>query len=199
MTRILIVAVLFAPAPVFAQDAQTQPGHKTELQGPTADLRDDTPALEESPSLLYGLTGDASYMQGCFPSGRFSCMCPLSLALDFEGTFGLTLVPSEVPGLTQYEISNVNWTLHLQQDIEITGSGVYRTGFIDDQPVHEMILELSFNGDPAELFDSGLVDREDNQDLPLIDIAVNMNGLACYDVLIDIVAVPSTGKQRGDT
>ncbi|MHC4947362.1 MAG: hypothetical protein ACYTG1_03760 [Planctomycetota bacterium] len=132
------------------------------------------------PTILYTLGGDSSYAQGCFggPEPWQNCLCPIFLALDFRGTFGLTAAPSGDPDVRRFDVSNVSWTVSLSGEIEITGSGVYEITTTPDGPVQRLTLDLLFDGQGPTPFDSGIVPGGDDGSPPVIDVPIS-DGLFC--------------------
>lgn len=143
------------------------------------------------PSVLYALGEGSAYVEGCFGEGRIACLCPLMMASVFEGQFGLTAAPSEDPDFQAFTVSGLELSVGLSDEqLTITGGGEYRVGTAEGEPVQEMILDLSFDGGPAVVFDSGLVAVPDGVEFPMIDVAVNMNDHQCYDIEISVQAEP---------
>ncbi len=147
-----------------------------------ADLADPTPRL-------YKLGPDSTYESGCF----LYCACPIVFS-GLEGTFILTFI--EFDGLFwRYEVSDVQWTAFPEgPGLPITGSGAYRVGG-EFAAMHQLELDLVIGDEPEQHFDSGLI--VGGSDFPVIDIAVCMNQLQCYDTLLTLHARPA-GDVNGD-
>lgn len=102
--------------------------------------------------VVYRLNEPSGHAAGCVPP----CLCPVFFNDDIRGTFGLTLT-SVFGTVEQYHVSDVNWKLsEASGDTHITGSGKYTriAGFAGI--LHQLTLELSFNGGTPRKFDSGL-------------------------------------------
>ncbi len=137
------------------------------------------------PTVLYSLGGDAAYTDGCFgnPGQVPQCQCPIALAGEFSGIFGLTQVPGDT-----FEISGIDWIVNLQSAIHITGSGVYAVGTNPaGEPVQSMTLELFFDGAGPVTFDSGPVAGGDPDFPPQINIPIS-DGFGCPGVRITVGA-----------
>ncbi|MHC4969134.1 MAG: hypothetical protein ACYTF4_11010 [Planctomycetota bacterium] len=137
-------------------------------------------AAADEPTTLYALDEDFEYMQGCFhqPGEWHQCLCPISWAQEFEGTFGLTAMPGD-PGFDTYAISDIDWVVSLNYDLEITGSGIYEIGTdAGGNPVHRMTLELYFDGYGPVWYKSGLVCGGDDDFPPRITIPIS-DGFYC--------------------
>ncbi len=143
----------------------------------------------------YGLTRDTTYQRGCFPP----CLCPFFQKQPLRGTLGLVRLESG-PLFTEYAVVNVNWQVLSPNPkgpadgFPITGFGLYRIGG-EVAVQHQMGLDLHVNGD-RELthFDSGLVAGGGN--FPAIDILLSVNGVYCFDQVIDLHAKPGTTRQQ---
>lgn len=136
------------------------------------------------PTVLYSLDANAAYAQGCFgnPGQVPQCMCPIALAGQFSGTFGLTQTPGG------FAISNIDWTASLSSAIHITGSGVYTVGTDPGgEPVQGMTLELFFDGAGPVTFESGEVAGGDPGFPPQINISIG-DGFGCPGVRITVGA-----------
>lgn len=138
---------------------------------------------------LYRLGPDSTYEIGCFDD----CECPISIS-DLKGTFILTFM--EFDGLFwQYELSDIQWTAFPGgADLAITGSGIYRAGG-EFAAMHQLQLDVIIADQPVQHFDSGLI--VGGFEFPVIDIAVNMNQLQCFDTVLTLHARP-LGDINGD-
>jgi hypothetical protein len=153
----------------------------------------ETAASADPPTVLYSLTGDFSYTQGCFnqPGEIHQCKCPIMWAEAFSGTFGLTLVPGGDPDFVTYEVSAIDWVVGLGDDLAVTGSGVYEIGADDDgAPVQRMTLDLFFDGYGPVTYASGLVEGGDAGYPPEIVIPVS-DGFYCPGRRITVGASPA--------
>ena len=113
------------------------------------------------------------------------------MASSFEGPFSLTPAPSKDPDFELFIVDGVTWSVGMgAESFTITGSGEYRIGTEEGQPVQEMTLDLSFDGEPAVAFHSGLVSVPEGVEFPAISAVVNMNDYQCYDTELTIIAEP---------
>jgi hypothetical protein len=153
------------------------------------------PALKtRPPTTLYTLSPESTYIWGCFGL----CKCPIFLASEFGGTFGLEPMPSDDLDFSVFAVTDVDWDLTFRgQEIPISGSGTYEVGTIDGEPFHQLVLDLQFGDDPEapiQTFDSGLVPGGESGEFPDIDISINEYDLQCLDTLIHVVAGPGPVK-----
>jgi hypothetical protein len=149
-------------------------------------------ASADEPTILYTLDQDFAYTQGCFtqPGEIHQCLCPISWAQEFSGTFGLTAIPGGDPLFDMFAISDVDWVVGLSGDIEITGSGIYEIGTdAGGDPVQRMTLDLFFDGYGPVAFDSGLVAGGDDDFPPAINVPIS-DGFYCPGHRITVVASP---------
>jgi hypothetical protein len=127
----------------------------------------------------------ATFVEGCFEP----CMCPLWLVGEVRGTF--VLGPIMVGNVVDFrEVREINWTVG---DIDnpvhtITGSGMYRRTNYGEPYSHSLDLSLSIDGGEPVSFFSDFVPVSSNDDL--LDIPVSINGMFCYDTVINIYAKP---------
>jgi hypothetical protein len=156
-------------------------------------------ATADEPTVLYTLTDDFMYTQGCFnqPGEIHQCKCPISWAMEFSGTFGLTPLPGGDPLFDMYAISDIDWVIGLSGDIVITGSGLYEIGTdAGGDPVQSMTLDLFFDGFGPVGFESGLVEGGDADFPPEIGIPIS-DGFYCPGHRITVVA-SATGSSPAD-
>jgi hypothetical protein len=149
-------------------------------------------ATADEPAVLYSLNDDFMYTQGCFtqPGEIHQCKCPISWAMEFSGTFGLTPLPGGDPLFDTFAITDLDWVVGVSGDIVITGSGIYEVGVdAGGDPVQRMTLELFFDGYGPVAFDSGLVAGGDDDYPPVIDIPIS-DGFYCPGHRITVVASP---------
>ncbi len=143
------------------------------------------------PTILYSLDADAAYASGCFgnPGEVPQCQCPILLAGQFGGTFGLTKISGDT-----FEISNIDWIVSLLSEIHITGAGVYTVGTNGDgEPVQSMTLELFVDGAGPLTFASGLIAGGDLDFPPQINIPLS-DGFGCPGVRITVDAGPGSSS-----
>jgi len=133
----------------------------------------------EFPTVPYALLENSTYQEGCFDP----CDCLLLEPQPMKGTFDMVFYPYEGPVWT-VGIENVAWSVP-DLGIEITGSGTYmRAG-----DMQQMVLELAVGENPVTTFDSGWV--EGGGTYPAIDVVVTMNQMVCYDIVLEIHALPA--------
>jgi hypothetical protein len=136
---------------------------------------------------LYRLESGSAFTRGCYPP----CLCPIATTDRIRGTFTLTFDHQD-PLFTYYSVGNVNWNVTLgDQEFRVIGSGTYKRGG-ELALQQQMTLNLTVDGSQPQTFDSGLVQGGGN--FPDIKITVSVNGMQCYDTVVDIVAkvVPAT-------
>ncbi len=140
----------------------------------------------------YELRDRSLYMDGCFGSGTRPCLCRIRVATSLEGTFGLSQAPSEEPAFDVYEITDVQWVATFgDEEIEITGSGLYKVGRAEGEMTQRLTMDLEVGGAETAFFDSGLVPGGDAGFPPSIDIAIRMPDAECTNVVLNIVAGPA--------
>src|SRR5437667_10822795 len=132
---------------------------------------------------LYRLEAGSSFSRGCYGP----CQCPIFTTEDIRGTYTLALDHVD-PLFTWYRVEKVNWVVALGgMATRVTGSGTYRVGG-EVAVQQQMKLTLTIGDERAQTFDSGLVGGEGS--FPEIDIAMSMNGMSCFDTVIDIRSKP---------
>ena len=135
------------------------------------------------PSTDYDLAPASQYTEGCLEP----CMCPIWMAEDLRGRFGLHL--SRIDGSFHvYNVLDVVWEYAFGgETIPVHGWGTYRVDPVER--VHQLELDLEIGEEAVEHFDSGLVPWF--EPAPKLSIAVAMNEFFCYDKVFEIVAVPT--------
>ena len=137
--------------------------------------------------VTYVLDADSSFTEGCWPP----CKCPLFLAESLTGTFELEFTGSTPDWYDHYAVTNVSWVITQGGEQRlVTGSGTYDIGG-HVLPTERLQLDLVIDGIGPEHFDSGGL-LFGGQDFPRIDLAINRNGLVCFDQLFDLNARPET-------
>jgi len=139
-------------------------------------------------AMTFALGGDAQFLTGCFPAPPHGCAGPVLLYPVFFGGFEATPVGRDPEGFDVFDVDNVIWVVGGgTQFFVVTGEGTYRkrTG---KSPAQEMILTLSVDGAPAQIFDSGVVELEPS--LNAIDITIDMNDQINYDTVMRVAANP---------
>src|SRR5437016_10878778 len=132
---------------------------------------------------LYRLDAGSSFSRGCYGP----CECAVFTTKDIRGTYTLALDHVD-PLFTWYRVEKVNWVVALGGvDTRVTGSGTYRVGG-EVALQQQMKLTLTIGDEGAQTFDSGLVSGGGS--FPEIDIAMSMNGMSCFDTVIDIRSKP---------
>jgi hypothetical protein len=140
----------------------------------------------------YRLTDQATHQEGCFPP----CRCALFPKQRVAGTFALVELRQN-PLFTEYAVVNVDWRkppLDGGEDVRITGTGVYRIGG-EFAVTERLILNLKLDDNDLTRFDSGLV--VGGSKFPSLDVVASVNGLYCYDQVIEVRAKPSRYTARG--
>jgi hypothetical protein len=139
-------------------------------------------ARAQADSVLYRIES-GQFSRGCYPP----CTCPLYTTTDLRGTYTLTL-SSVGPLFTTYKVNDVNWVVPLGgQDTRITGSGEYKVGG-EVASQQQMTLKLTVGTEAPQTFDSGLVSG--GQNFPAINITMSVNGMQCFDTVIQINSKP---------
>jgi len=140
-------------------------------------------AQDGGAATLYRLEAGSSFTRGCFGP----CLCPIFATEDVRGTYTLAFDHQD-PLFTWYRIENVNWVTTIGgADTRITGSGSYRVG--GEVAVQQQIqLKLQIGDEDSRLFDSGLVSGATS--FPDINITFSVNGMVCFDTVIDIRSQP---------
>jgi hypothetical protein len=141
------------------------------------------------PSRSYTLVPDSDFEVGCFDP----CACPILIQSPLQG--GFTLSPTGTagpgPGIV-YDVTDLAWVVRgYDRDLSVTGSGTYR--IVPESPrLHQMTLDLSVDGQPRQVFDSGLVPG--GEDLSAIRIRISTGGEFCWD---SVFTVHATGAVAG--
>jgi len=132
----------------------------------------------------YTLTAPPSDFEwGCFGP----CECPVLVRGPMVGGFSLRL--SNVgPIYSDYDVLGVQWKVQDGSNIiTITGSGTYRRGG-EAANMDQLVLDLSFNGEPAQHFDSGLVPT--TVEFPAIQKRISLHQEFCHDTVLTVAAKP---------
>jgi hypothetical protein len=148
--------------------------------------------------LPYSLNNTSTHQVGCWPP----CLCPLQSPQPIGGTFALVPIPPSSPSTvpvqtTEYAVVNVRWNVLSPTTVvqSYRGFGFYRWNvpgpWAAPIPGHHMFVDLrtSLTGDLIH-FDSGIVPTPVM--LPNIDITMSINGMVCFDTVIDLQASPVT-------
>jgi hypothetical protein len=141
-------------------------------------------AQDSSASTIYRLNQGSTYQQGCFPP----CLCPISQAATVAGTLILTPGPNSGSFKT-YTVTEVNWVVPFAgRELRVIGSGTYEV----DATQQRLELDLQANGQPEQLFDSGVVARRAS--FPNIIATISLHGERCFDTVfvVNTSPVPST-------
>ena len=147
-------------------------------------------------SVTYALAGEQSMFEwGCFEP----CKCPVASRTHMTGTFELRPSSSD-PLYEYYDVLDVRWRVEdSTQPLVITGSGTYRRGG-EVARSEQMTLDVSINGWPAGIFDSGLVPAR--EPFPAIALRMSIHGEFCFDSVLAMVAKPvnsTTGVEEAPT
>jgi len=130
---------------------------------------------------LYRLEEGSAFTRGCYPP----CLCPIATTSNIRGTFKLSFDHQDSL-FTYYKVENVNWNVTLgDQEFRVIGSGTYKRGG-EVAVQQQMTLTLKVDGSDSQTFDSGLVSS--TATFPDIKVTVSVNGMQCFDTVIDIVA-----------
>ena len=149
------------------------------------------PATEIRP---YRLLSESTFQRGCFGP----CLCPLFEKEPIRGTFALVPLQRN-PLFTEFAVVDVNWLVMTSTDasrteIPVRGYGTYRFGG-EVAAEQQLSLDLTVGDEPLTHFDSGLVPG--GQGFPRIDVLISINGVYCYDTLIDVHAAPAARVPAG--
>jgi hypothetical protein len=142
-------------------------------------------AAQATGPVQYALDPASDFTQGCYPP----CLCPIFLQDAFEGTFVLQYTMSDPQGFDHYAVTSVDWRVGTLNPDLVTGTGQYKRGG-QVALFEQLVLDLSVNGQPAEHYDSGLV--QPVAPFPALDISISLNGMVCFDKVFHVVAVPGT-------
>jgi hypothetical protein len=134
------------------------------------------------------LIPDSHYVEGCFGP----CMCPVLFSEPAKGGFTLVFSGFQPPFIV-YDVQDINWSVPALGKT-FTGSGRYMIGW-KGTAQQQLTVDLSENGAPPVRFDSGLVPVTST--LPLIDIAISVNGFFCYDRGFFLKAAPARRVMLG--
>jgi hypothetical protein len=144
---------------------------------------------------VYRLNDGATFQQGCWDP----CDCPLQSPLNLRGT--MVLGPTIIGNAFDFrDITNVNWYVSDDNGNDahtITGAGTYIvTNWPGEPPQHALALELQVDGGETQSFWSELEPVTSNDGS--FDIQVTMNGMVCYDIVLQVDAspVPQSEVQR---
>ena len=138
-------------------------------------------AQNSSDVFTYKLEKDSRFDVGCF--GLCECMI---VTHPIQGTFFLQHTGSD-PLFDYYAINDVRWVVSdANVYAEIRGAGTYMRGG-EFAITHQLVLDLSVNGEPPKHFDSGRIIGGSQWPQILIDISLHQNQ-ACRDTLIHVDA-----------
>ena len=133
----------------------------------------------------YALTAESMFQRGCFPP----CFCAL-WARPVSGTFALVDV-QQTPLFSEFTVVDVDWLVDASSsgspDIAIRGVGTYRVGG-EVASQQQLSLDLTVGDEDPAHFDSGVVPG--GGDFPLINSQISINGMRCFDTVIDVHAGP---------
>lgn len=128
------------------------------------------------------LLPDSGYEEGCFAP----CECPVFFTDGVTGGFTLNFIGFQPPFIV-FDVQDINWSVPVL-DKTFTGTGQYMIGWTGTAQ-QQLQADLSENGAPPVRFDSGLTPV--TSPLPLINIAISMNGFYCYDKGFFLEAAPA--------
>lgn len=141
----------------------------------------------------YKLEKDSRFDIGCFGL----CECAV-VTHPIQGTFFLQHTGFD-PLYDYYAINDVRWVVSdANVYAEIRGSGTYKRGG-EFALTHQLVLDLSVNGEPPKRFDSGMIVGGSQWPQIVIDISLHQNQ-ACRDTLIHVDATDplTTGVDISD-
>jgi len=140
----------------------------------------------------YALVDGSTFQRGCWNP----CDCLLEQERPLAGTFDL--VPLVDNGTwAEFAVVNAHWAVPataIGDVVSVTGFGVYQR-FSEFAVQHRLALELVVANDNRTHFDSGLV--VSTEPFPRIDIAINMNQMICFDIVMHVIADPQGGEVCG--
>jgi len=138
---------------------------------------------QPDPSVYALASPPSDFEWGCFGP----CACPVLIRSPLSGSFILRRSHSD-PLFTYYDVLDVHWKVPgANGPVTITGSGTYRRGgeFAVEE---ELALNLSFDGTPPRLFDSGL--RPPGAPFPEIATRISLHQEYCHDSVLAVDAKP---------
>ena len=140
----------------------------------------------------YSLVEGSTFQRGCWDP----CDCPIGPELPMTGTFNLVPLEENL-FLSKYAVVGVDWRVFINpagDTIPIKGFGFYSIQ-AEFASHHRLNLELIVDQEPLTHFDSSLVGG--GFDFPKIDIVVSMNGIECYDTVLNLLAEPTDSRKCG--
>jgi hypothetical protein len=142
------------------------------------------PCRAQTDPSVYALSSPPSQFEwGCFGP----CACPVLVQSPLEGSFILRFSGAD-PLFTYYDVLDVHWKVPgANGSVTITGSGTYRRGG-EVAVEEELAVNLSFDGAPPRLFDSGL--RRPGAVFPEIDTRISLHQEYCHDSVLAVDAKP---------
>jgi len=144
-------------------------------------------------TLFYDLVAPPSAFEyGCFGP----CACPILVRAPLTGSFALRRSRVD-PLYTYYDVLDVRWRVpDSTKPVTITGSGTYRRGG-EAALMEQLALDLSFDGGPAQHFDSGL--RNPGAPFPEISTRISLHSQFCFDsaLVVDAKPITATGVDGG--
>lgn len=158
-------------------------------------LEDGANAGSLTGGLIQRLDAGSFAEEGCFPP----CMCITHHLGAARGVWRLTPTGSTTSGLLEFRVDEVEWIVGWNTfgEQRVRGSGVYRVSnpaaLTPLPPVHQLTLDLSFDGQPTRRFDSGLV--VSGFPFPRIDISISLNQMVCYDTVIHVKSSPVPARE----
>ncbi len=141
----------------------------------------------------YRLGPASTFTRGCFDP----CDCLPGTPQPIGGTFALVDLRQD-PLFTELAVVDVRWLVSSSDGatatgIPVRGFGTYRYGgeFIVEQ---RLALDLKVADEDLTHFDSGLVPGGGT--FPRIDSTISVNGVYCFDTVIDVHARPKRRLSR---
>jgi hypothetical protein len=141
----------------------------------------------------YRLLSESTFQRGCFGP----CLCALWEEEPIRGTFSLVPLQRN-PLFTEFAVVDIDWRVTPLTDVSgteipVRGFGTYRFGG-EVAAEQELALDLAVGEEPLTHYDSGVV--AGGQNFPRIDLLISINGVYCYDTLIDVHAAPTKELRR---
>ena len=157
-------------------------------------------ALSAAPALAqeircYRLTDASTWQEGCLDP----CDCILWPEVPLQGTFRLTLQSASQLEVI-YNVTDVRFEAFAPPPADpprrtFTGSGTYRrTRSPGANPSHSLSLDLTVDAGPPRKFAS--LPALDPLQFPNINLEIADNDFVCYNIILDLRAVPACPCER---
>jgi hypothetical protein len=148
----------------------------------------DASEVPSSEVISYQLLSDSTFQRGCFDP----CDCPLEVERDLLGYFDL--IPLADNSLFRtFALANLTWQVitgsATGDNLPIQGVGMYSVGG-EFAVQHRLSLELEVGDDSTTHYDSGWVIG--GTVFPKLLALVSINGIRCYDTMMQVSAEPKS-------